>query len=170
MPTPSTSDPNSPEVQKAIRRLNSRFLMNIFFLTKLPSAAFMGLRVAACDHLQASISLPFSWRSKNPFQSIYFAAQCAAAEISTGLLAQIALQRPEKISMLVVKFEAEFLKKADSMATFTCSDGAAVIAAVEKAVASGEGQTVAMTSVGTMKNGEIVSKMIVTWSFKKKKI
>src|SRR5690606_10376148 len=86
--------------------------MRLFLLWKLPAAWFMGISVRACDGGQAVVKLPYGWRSQNPFRSIYFAAQCAAGELSTGVLALTHLQGKPPVSMLVTRVEAEFLKKA----------------------------------------------------------
>ncbi|HND87824.1 MAG TPA: DUF4442 domain-containing protein, partial [Saprospiraceae bacterium] len=66
--------------------------MRLFLLWKLPAAWFMGIGVQHCEAGRAVVSLPYGWRSQNPFRSAYFAAQCAAGELSTGLLALAALQ------------------------------------------------------------------------------
>ena len=52
--------------------------------SKLPLAAFAGLRVARLDESGAEVTLPAGWKTQNPFGSTYFAAQAMAAEMSTG--------------------------------------------------------------------------------------
>ena len=80
---------------------------------RLPAAWFMGLHVKRCDLVKCEVALPFRWRSQNPFKSTYFAAQCAAGEMSTGLLAMAHIEEAGKVSMLVPHIEAEFFKKAN---------------------------------------------------------
>jgi len=104
--------------------------------------------------------------SQNPFKSIYFAAQCSAAELSTGVLATIAIAEHGNISMLISKVEAEYIKKATSKTTFTCEDGQLIIDSVQKAIDTGEGQTITTTSLGRQSSGEIVSVNKFTWSFR----
>ena len=116
------------------------------------------------------VRLPYGWRSQNPFRSTYFAAQCAAAELSTGLLALAVLQEQPPVSMLVTHIEASFFKKADQTLLFTCSDGAALRATVMQAIATGEAQTFQATSVGTLPDGTEAARVRITWSFKRKKI
>ena len=151
-----------------LRRINSPFLFRLFLIWKLPSAWFMGIRVAFCDRERAVIRLPYGWRSQNPFRSTYFAAQCAAAEMSTGLLALAALQERPPVSMLVVKMEAEFLKKAGAPLLFTCEDGPLVEATIQQAIESGEGRVLRLQSVGRLPDGSEAARMWITWSFKKK--
>jgi len=151
-----------------LRNINSPWRFPLFLWWKLPAAAFMGVRVKHCDAQQAVVRLPYGWRSQNPFRSIYFAAQCAAAEMSTGLLALAALEGRAPASMLVVRLEAEFLKKAADTLLFTCDQGDAVAQTVEKALESGEAQTLRVLSVGTLPDGTEAARMWITWSFRKK--
>jgi hypothetical protein len=147
---------------------NNSFKMWIWLLYKLPAAWFMGVRVKKLTPDKCEVTLPYGWRSQNPFQSVYFAAQMSAAEFSTGALATLAIEGRGKVSMLVSHIEAEFTKKAVSKITFTCDDGAKVHEAVERAINTGEAQVLSMHSTGIQATGEIVSKVKVTWSFKKK--
>ena len=129
----------------------------------------MGVKVKKLTPEKGEVTLPYGWRSQNPFQSIYFAAQCAAAEFSTGALATLAITGRGKVSMLVTNLEASFLKKANSKTTFTCADGKAVFEAVERAIQTGEPQILTMVSTGVQATGEIVSIVKITWSFRAKK-
>ncbi len=151
-----------------IRQLKTPWKMWLYFLTKLPSALFWGFRVKQVNAQMSEVTLPYNWRTQNPFRSIYFAAQAGAAEFSTGILANIARQGQGPISMLILDFQAEFIKKANTATTFVCEDGDKVIIAIEKAVTSGKGQIVNMTSIGRNTEGEIVSKIRITWTFKTK--
>lgn len=151
-----------------LRRVNTGWKMHLFLLWKLPSAWFMGIRVHSCTAAQCTVKLPFSWRAQNPFRSTYFAAQCAAAELSTGLLAMAHLQNKPVVSMLVLHIEADFLKKASDTLTFNCFDGDAFEAVIEKALSTGQPQTFEAKSVGTLPDGQEAVHVRITWSFKKK--
>ncbi len=166
--TNKTFNPSSSAVQRHLKRLRNPWLFGIYLLVKLPAAFFMGIRVKELTPERAEVTIPFKWLTQNPFRSVYFAAQMAAAEFSTGVLATTAIQGDYKISMLVVGVEATFLKKATSKITFICEEGDKIIEAVEKAIQTGEGVPVAVTTVGVQKTGEEVAKMTFTWSFKKK--
>ncbi len=154
--------------QKLLAGYNSSFKMWMFLFWKLPSAWFMGVRVREVTPETGKISLPFGWRSQNPFRSIYFAAQCSAAEMSTGLLGLLAIEGKGAISMLVSHLEADFIKKAVSTTVFTCNDGGQVFAAVDRAIETNQPQTLVMTSTGVQATGETVAVVKVTWSFKVK--
>lgn len=141
----------------------------LFTLTKLPMAFFSGLKVTTLEPNTAAVSVRFKWINQNPFKSIYFAVLSMAAELSTGVLAfaQIYKRKPS-ISMLVVKLEAEFYKKAVGTIVFTCNNGAEVIKAIEETIQTKQGITVACTSIGKDEQGVEVAKFIFTWSFKSK--
>lgn len=163
----ATLDPNNPHALKFARRLCNPLLQRLFLLIKLPAAYFMGVRVKSIvPGKSAEVTVPFGWRSQNPFRSIYFAAQASAAEMSTGVLALMMLQGRPEISVLVASIQGDFIKKATSKTTFTCMDGEKIIAAIEKAIETKTGQTVTCESIGVQKTGEIVSKFYITWTFK----
>src|SRR2546422_11386295 len=85
--------------------------------SKLPLAAFAGLRVRRLDEAGAEVSLPAGWKTQNPFGSTYFAAQAMAAEMSTGAPALWFIEKSgARISSLVTGISAKFTKKAVSEA------------------------------------------------------
>ena len=155
--------------QKQISDSNNRFKMTAWLFTVLPAAWFMGVRVKSVSSEKAEVTLPYHWRSQNPFQSIYLIAQCAAAELSTGILCTLALQGRGKISMLATHIESDFLKKANTLTTFTCDEGAQIFTLIDEVIATGEARSIILTSKGVQKTGETVSVTRVTWSFKSKK-
>ncbi len=152
--------------EKLISDLLAPFKLSYFFLTQLPAAWFMGLRLKSFTKEQAEVTLKYSWWSKNPYRSTYFAAQCAAGEFSTGILATLALTGQPSVAILVTHVEATFSKKASDTTTFTCNEGEAVQRTVLRAIESKEPQSIRMTSIGTNKAGQEVSRVYITWSFK----
>lgn len=143
----------------------------MFLLSKLPSAYFSGVRVKSIDENVCEVTVPFKWFSQNPFRSTYFACLSMAAEMSTGALALAHLyKRNPPVSMLVVKTEGEYFKKAVDTTTFVCEDGAAINNTIEEAIAAGEGKTIRAKSIGKNKAGELIAEFYITWSFKSKKL
>ncbi len=161
-------DLTNPHVRRFAGRLLHPVLQRLFLFTKLPAAWFMGIRVRSIAPDAVQVSVPYGWRSQNPFQSIYFAAQAAAAEMSTGVLGLMAIEGRGNVSVLVGEIRGEFTKKATRRTTFTCQDGAIVFEAVKKALETGEGVSVTCKSVGVQEGGEVVSTFWVTWTFKKR--
>lgn len=141
----------------------------LFLLQQLPAALIAGVRIHSLDEHKAVIKAKYAWINKNPFRSMYFAVQSMAAEMSTGLLAtgQVYRRKPA-VSLLVVGLEARFVKKVTGKVFFTCADGEAIAATVEKAIATGEPQSIGCVSVGTDGSGTVVSEFVITWSFKVK--
>jgi hypothetical protein len=68
--------------------------------------------------------------------------------------------------MLVANNKATFSKKATGRITFTCVDGLAIKEAINKTIATGEGQTCWMTSEGKNKEGDVVSQFQFEWTVK----
>lgn len=159
----------NPGTAEFIRLMKHPVKFRMFLLSKLPSAFFAGVRVREADEKNCVVTVPFKWFSQNPFRSTYFACLSMAAEMSTGALAMAYLyKRKPPVSMLVVKVESEYFKKATGRTSFMCEDGDLFRKAVEESIASGEARMVKARSVGTNKEGEIVAEFFITWSFKAK--
>jgi hypothetical protein len=142
----------------------------MFLLSKLPSAYFSGVRVKSLDENKCEVTVPYKWFSQNPFRSTYFACLSMAAEMSTGALALGHLyKRKPAVSMLVVKTEGEYFKKAADKTTFVCETGLEIKKIIEEAVATGEGKTIRVKTIGKNKADELVAEFYITWSFKSKK-
>src|SRR4030095_6668068 len=151
------------------RQMTSPFKFRMFLLSKLPSAYFSGVRVKSLDENKCEVTVPFKWFSQNPFRSTYFACLSMAAEMSTGALALGHLyKRNPQVSMLVVKTEGEYFKKAVDKTTFVCEDGLQIKSTIEDAIESGEGKAIRTKTIGKNKAGELVAEFYITWSFKAK--
>jgi len=139
----------------------------LFLLTRLPSAFFAGIRIKDADEERCVTTVPYKWFTRNPFRSTYFACLSMAAEMSTGVLAMTHIQgRKPTVSLLVVKLEANYFKKAVGRTYFKCMDGGLIRQAIEQAVATGEGTTARACSIGENEAGEVVAEFFITWSFK----
>lgn len=141
----------------------------LFLLAKLPSAYFSGVRIKSIDENKCEVTVPFKWFSQNPFRSTYFACLSMAAEMSTGALALGHLyKRKPAVSMLVVKTDGEYFKKAVDKTTFICENGSQIKQMIEESIATGEPRTIRAKSIGKNKAGELVAEFYITWSFKAK--
>lgn len=157
----------TPEAKSYLSKMTNPFIFWWAMLFKLPSAVFWRLKIKSLDEKACQVSIPFFWRSQNPFQSIYFAALAGAAELSTGALCQLAMAGKGKFSMLVVDFRAEYHKKANEKITFICDQGLELAGIIE-ALEVGETGKLTMISTGTNSKNEVVARFYVTWSFKRK--
>ncbi|MFD2512992.1 PaaI family thioesterase [Pontibacter locisalis] len=141
----------------------------LFMLSKLPMAYMADLRVTSIEEDRATVTIPYKYLNKNPFNSIYFACLGMAAELSTGVLCMMHVYKSDPaVSMLVVHMEADFTKKAVGKITFICEDGKTIQEAAERTKATEEGVTVVAVSRGIDKNNEQVAEFRFTWSLKAK--
>lgn len=143
--------------------------LNRFLFFKLPSAFLCGVRVKEISTQYCKVSVKHRWINQNPFNSMYFAVQAMAAELTTGALVMLHIKESgKKISMLVANNKGNFSKKATGRITFVCNDGHLIKDAIQNAISSGEGQTFWMKSIGTDQNDIQVSEMEFEWSIKVK--
>ena len=151
------------------KRLTNPWLMRAFLVAKLPLGFMAGLRVTQVDTESCRTTVPYGWRTQNPFRSTYFAAQSMAAELSTGAPAMLAVEMaPASIAMLITGLDAEFGKKATDTTTFTCEEVPLLFDAVRETLRTGEPAVATVETVGRMPDGTEVSRFRFTWSFKKR--
>ena len=156
-------------LEKTAKKFTNPFLMPFFLFAKLPLGFVAGLRVKSIDETRCETTVPYGWRTQNPFRSTYFAAQSMAAELSTGAIAMLAVElAPASVAMLITDMDAEFGKKATKISTFTCEAGDEIFAAVAETCRTGEPATAKVLTVGRMPDGTEVSRFHFTWSFKKR--
>ena len=143
--------------------------LNIYLLFKLPSAYLTGVRTKHIDDTTCVVSVKHRWINQNPFNSMFWAVQGMAAELTTGALVMKKIRESGKrISMLVANNNASFTKKATGRITFKCEEGLKIDEAIKKAVESGEGQTVWLNANGVNKDGVEVSSFNFEWTLKVK--
>ena len=139
--------------------------INTFLFFKLPSAFWCGVRAKTLDNNQCKVTVKHRWFNQNPFNSMYFAVQAMAAELSTGALVMYQIKKSgKKISMLVANNKGNFTKKATGRITFVCQDGHLIEQAIQQTIATGAGQTFWMKSIGRDEKGDQVSEMEFEWS------
>ena len=143
--------------------------LNTFLMFKLPSAYFCGVRTKSLTDVQCVVTVKHRWINQNPFNSMFWAVQGMAAELTTGALVMSKIkQSKHNISMLVATNNASFVKKATGKITFTCHEGQKVDEAIKKAIATQEGQTIWMNSIGVNSDGIEVSHFNFEWTIKLK--
>lgn len=147
----------------------SKSKLNSFLFFKLPSAFWSGVRVKSITADTCVATVKHRWFNQNPFNSMYFAVQAMAAELTTGALVMLHISKSgKKISMLVANNKGTFTKKATGRITFTCKDGNLIENAIKNTIATGEGQTFWMKSIGIDEKGDQVSEMDFEWSIRVK--
>ena len=147
----------------------NKFQLHLFLFLKIPISWIAGVRLKEMNDEICVTKVKFGWLNQNPFNSMFWAVQGMAAEFSTGFLCAEKIRKSgKKISMLVVHNQAEFTKKAVGRVTFSCFQGKELDTVLQKAIETGEGQTLTLFSEGKDQKGDLVSKFAFTWSFKVK--
>ncbi|WP_340074938.1 DUF4442 domain-containing protein [Leptobacterium sp. I13] len=143
--------------------------LNTFTMFKLPSAWLCGVRVKHIDDKKCIVTVKHRWINQNPFNSMFWAVQGMAAELSTGAMVMSQIKKSGKrISMLVANNNANFSKKATGKITFTCHDGHLISKAIKETMETGDGKTFWMQSVGINEEGVVVSTFNFEWTIKLK--
>jgi acyl-coenzyme A thioesterase PaaI-like protein len=142
---------------------------NRFLFLKLPSAFLCGVRLRSLNKERAVVTVTLNSLNKNPFKSMFWAVQGMAAELATGAIILSEVRSSTvPISMLVIRNEAEFLKKAKGKITFTCTDVTLVKNQFATYLQSETGTRFWMQSEGVDEQGEVVSRFRFEWSVKAK--
>jgi len=156
--------------QKQIKfrdNLSSSFKQRLFYFKNLPMALISGIKLICLDEEKSIAEVPYRWRNKNPFRSMYFAVLSMAAELSTGAPALLALKGADAdIVLIIVDLKAEFVKKATTKITFTCEDYILFSQALSRLKQIGDIEAVTATTIGRDTNGDEVARFEFTWSFK----
>ena len=143
--------------------------LNTFAMLKLPSAWLAGVRVKEINDSLCVTTVRHRWMNQNPFNSMFWAVQGMAAELSTGAMVIGKIRESNhRISMLVAQNRAVFTKKARGRITFECHQGDLIDKAIQEAISTGEGQTFWMQSTGKDAQGDVVSIFDFEWTIKSK--
>jgi hypothetical protein len=144
------------------------YLKYTFFLFfKLPSAFFCGVRLNYIDSSKSIVSIRHSWFNKNPYKSIFWAAQGMAAELTTGsLLIKIINQSGFNVSMLVIENKSSFYKKATGKVVFQCNQGKKIQDLINSLSQENNKGIIELKSTGFDSDNIKVSEFSFTWSLK----
>lgn len=143
--------------------------LNLYLFKNLPSAYFCGVRVYALGTDYCTVRVKHRWFNQNPFNSMYFAVQNMAAELTTGALVMRGIKESnKKISMLVLNQKSQFTKKARGMITFKCTDGDLIKEKINEAVNSKDGISFWVRSEGYDEKGDRVGVYEFEWTLKAK--
>jgi len=138
-----------------------------FLFFQLPSAFFCGVRLKYLDSLKSIVSINHSWFNKNPFKSIFWAAQGMAAELTTGSLIKNTIKESGvNVSYLVVENKSSFYKKATGKIIFECNQGKELQDLFNSFDKDNNKAIIELKSIGTDSNNIKVSEFSFTWSLK----
>jgi hypothetical protein len=138
-----------------------------FLFFQLPSAFFCGVRLKYLDSFKSIVSINHSWFNKNPFKSIFWAAQGMAAELTTGSLIKNSIKESGvNVSYLVVENKSSFYKKATGKIIFECNQGKELQDLFNSFDKDNNKAIIELKSIGTDSNNIKVSEFSFTWSLK----
>ena len=148
----------------------SKFQISIFTLLRLPSVWLCGIRVTSLEQSFCEAKVKHRWINQNPFNSMFWAVQGMAAELTTGMLLMQEIQiSKRKVSMLVLNNKANFSKKAQGRITFSCNSADLITNAIKKLLETDKPQTLWLTSIGMDENNDLVSTFEFEWTLLIKK-
>lgn len=116
-------------------------LVRYFGLMKIPLIFFVRPKIHVLNNEQCALSIPLRRRTRNHLKSLYFGTLAIGADLASGLLAMEMIRRSDhRISLVFKSMEANFLKRVDGDALFTCKEGDKIQTLVQKVIDSGERQ------------------------------
>ena len=120
-------------------RWKQTLAIRYFGITKIPLIFFVKPHVIELNQTDCVIKIPLRRRTRNHLMSMYFGALAVGADLAGGLLAMQIIGRSEsKISLVFKDMQADFLKRVDADAIFTCTDGETINSLIQKVVETGE--------------------------------
>lgn len=157
------------KIAKGMSRMKIPGALHTFSLAKLPLSVAAGLRIDTLDDRECVVSLPGGWRTRNPFGSMYWAAQGMAAEMATGVHGLLYSQAaPVPVRMILSGCEGSFTRMLKGRGRFVFDEADEVRAVIERTLATGEALECATTVKGYDPAGEEVSSWTFTWAFRAK--
>ena len=148
----------------------SKFQISLFTLLRLPSVWLCGIRVTLLENSFCKAKVKHRWINQNPFNSMFWAVQGMAAELTTGMLLMQEIQiSKKKVSMLVLNNKANFSKKAQGRITFSCNSADLITNAIKKLLETDKPQILLLTSKGIDENNDLVSTFEFEWTLLIKK-
>jgi acyl-coenzyme A thioesterase PaaI-like protein len=146
--------------------------LRLFGLTKIPLLFFIRPSVVEISERRIVIRVRLRRRTKNHLGAMYFGVLAAGAECAGGLLAmRLILNSGGNVSLVFRNFSAEFLKRAEGDALFTCEDGEAISRLVREALDGGERVEIPVRVTATVpgrSGDEPVARFLMTLSLKRR--
>ena len=159
----------SPQQIKFRDKFLSPFKQKLFYLKSLPMGLISGIKLVQLDEDKAVSEVPFCWRNKNPFNSMYFAVLSMAAELSTAAPVMLALKDFDiDVALIIVDLKVDFVKKAQSRTTFTCTEYNRIYETIAQLKQAEETAAITVKTTGSDTAGNEVATFYFTWSFRRR--
>lgn len=154
-------------------KLRASLLVRAFGLWKVPLLAWVRPVVEELSLERCVVRIPLTRRTKNHLGSLYFGAYAIGADIAGALIAtEVMRVRRRWVAPVFKDMQADFLARAEADVLFACDDGAAIAAAVDRALDTGERVNLPVRVVATCpaKLGErSVARFALTLSLKSRR-
>ena len=163
------SQPTEPPLMARLlsRAMRTKPLFQTALWTQMPLLAMISPRVTDLDARHCAVEIPFTWRNRNIFGTMYFAATMMAAEATTGGLVFFhQAARPDKSSFIVRGISADFVDKAQSSVRFECRQGDVIAEAFDEASRSDQRVERTLEVVGWREDGTEIARVNVDWSWR----
>ena len=113
-------------------------VLRVFSFVKIPLLAFVRPTVLCLDGDMCEIKIPLAWRTKNHLNSMYFGALAIGADTAGGIIAsEYGRKKTPPVHLIFKDMKGTFLKRPMGDVHFICRDGAAIIAAIDRAALEG---------------------------------
>lgn len=120
-------------------RWKQTLAVRYFGFTRIPLIFFVRPKVLELNKDECLIGITLRRRTKNHLKSLYFGVLAVGADLAAGLLAMQMINRSDrKISLVFKDVQADFLKRVDADAIFSCREGPKIDALIQKVLESGE--------------------------------
>ncbi len=156
-------------MSKTLWRETLQFWM--FSFLKLPLVWWIGPRITELTESSMNVLIQFRRRTRNHVGSMYFGVLCVGAELAAGFLTMSLMKNQKgKYSLIIKDFQAQFFKRVEADAYFTCIEGNLIADAIKRAIQTNERQNITLNVIATVPakfGNEAVGKFVVTISIKK---
>ena len=146
--------------------------LRLWTLFRIPLLFFLRPSVVEVSSERTVVRIPLTRRSRNHLGSMYFGALCAGADLAGALTAMRRIEASGRsVSLIFKDVRARFLRRAEGDVLFTCEDGAAVGALVERAIRSGEREELPVTILARVPGdpaGAPAAEFVLTLSLKRR--
>ena len=117
--------------------IRQKVMLKVWSLLNVPLIHWVRPKIIEMNEDRTVFEIPLNWRTKNHLGSMYFGALAIGADATCGFLAISQLEKSGRPYSLVFKdLQANFLKRAEGDAIFTCNEGEKVGRLVQRALDS----------------------------------
>jgi hypothetical protein len=156
--------------REAYRKLVLSPVFRLGMMKILPMGSIAGLKITEIDDEHCTVTVPYKYINKNPFNTTYWAVLGMAAEMASGALVQMYTHKLNpSVSMFVTGCDGKFLKRALGVTTFICTEGKLVGDIIQKAIDTNQPQTIHNNVKGYDKDKNLLVEFNFEWSVKARK-